>query len=90
MDWKVFGATFAAVLLAELADKTQMVGMGMASKSGRPFTVWMGSVAAYMIVTAATVLVGALASKFIRPDVVKTAGAVIFVLIGIFMFFDKI
>ncbi len=90
MDWKVFGATFVAVLLAELADKTQLVGMGMVSKTGRPFNVWMGSVAAYMIVTAVTVLVGALVSRFIRPDVIKTTGAVIFILIGILMFFDKI
>ncbi|MBI5874190.1 MAG: TMEM165/GDT1 family protein [Candidatus Omnitrophica bacterium] len=90
MDWKIFSATFAAVFVAELADKTQLVGITMASKSGKPAQVWMGSVAAYIIVTAVSVLLGAMASKFIKPDVLKDVGAVLFVLLGILMFLDKI
>ena len=42
MDWRVFLATFGAVFLAELADKTQFVGLGMSAKSGRPLSVWLG------------------------------------------------
>lgn len=30
MDWRVFLGTFGAVFFAELADKTQMVGITMA------------------------------------------------------------
>lgn len=90
MDWKIFSATFAAVFVAELADKTQLVGITMASKSGKPTQVWMGSVAAYIIVTAVSVLLGAVASKFIKPDILKDVGAVLFVLLGILMFLDKI
>ena len=51
MDWKVFVATFGAVFFAELADKTQLVGIGMAAKTGKPLSVWLGSVGAYVIVT---------------------------------------
>jgi putative Ca2+/H+ antiporter (TMEM165/GDT1 family) len=36
MDWKVFFVTFGAVFLAELADKTQLVGVGMSAKTGKP------------------------------------------------------
>jgi len=39
MDWKVFLATFTAVFMAELADKTQFVGIGMSAKSGKPLDV---------------------------------------------------
>ncbi|MFH1957254.1 MAG: TMEM165/GDT1 family protein [bacterium] len=48
MDLKVFIATFRAIFLAELADKTQLVGIGMTAKTGKPLTVWLGSVSAYI------------------------------------------
>jgi putative Ca2+/H+ antiporter (TMEM165/GDT1 family) len=90
MDLRIFAATFAAVFVAELADKTQLVGISMASKSGKPGSVWLGSVAAYIIVTAISVLLGAVASRFLKPELIKDVGAVLFVLLGVLMFFDKI
>ena len=63
MDWKIFFATFGAVFIAELADKTQLVGISMTSKSGKPLSVWLGSVVAYIIVTAISVLIGAFLLK---------------------------
>ena len=90
MDWKIFLATFGAVFFAELADKTQLVGIGMAAKSGRPLTVWLGSVAAYIIVTAVSVLIGATLGKYIRPEIIRYAGASIFIIIGVLMFLGKI
>lgn len=88
MDWKVLFATFSAVFLAELADKTQLVGIGMASKSGKPLSVWVGSVLAYMIVTIISVFIGAAFAKFIKPDIIRYAGAALFILIGILMLFE--
>jgi len=90
MDWKVFLATFTAVFFAELADKTQFVGIGMTAKSGKPLTVWLGSISAYIIVTAATVIIGALLGKYIKPEFVRYVGASLFVIIGIMMFLGKI
>jgi len=90
MDWKIFLATFGAVFLAELADKTQLVGIGMSAKSGKPLTVWLGSVSAYIIVTAVTVLIGATLGKYIKPELVRYFGASLFVIIGALMFFGKI
>jgi len=90
MDWAVFMATFSAVFLAELADKTQMVGIGMASKSGRPFSVWLGSVAAYMVVTVVTVLIGAALNRYVRPELIRYAGAVLFVVIGVLILLGKL
>lgn len=90
MDWKILVATFTAVFLAELADKTQLVGLGMAAKSGKPLTVWLGSVSAYIIITAITVLIGASLAKYIKPELIRYIGASIFVVIGMLMFWGKI
>ena len=86
MDWKVFFLTFASVFVAELADKTQLVGIGMTAKSGKPVTVWFGSILAYMLVTVLSVLIGVAAGKFIKPELIRYLGASLFIIIGILMF----
>lgn len=90
MDWKIFFATFSAIFLAELADKTQLVGIGMSAKSGKPLTVWLGSISAYIIVTAISVLIGATLGKYIKPELVRYCGASLFIIIGFLMFAGKI
>ncbi len=90
MDWKVFFATFVAVFFAELADKTQLVGIGMSAKSGKPLTVWLGSISAYIIVTAISVLIGVMFGKFLKPELIRYTGALLFIVIGILMLIGKI
>ena len=90
MNLKVFIATFWAIFAAELADKTQLVGMSMAAKTGKPISVWLGSVSAYVIVTIISVLLGALLSKYIKPEVIRYSGGTIFIIIDILILFDKI
>ena len=90
MDWKIALATFSAVFFAELADKTQLVGIGISAKSGKPLSVWVGSVSAYVIVTALSVLLGTYLGKFIKPEFIRYGGAFLFILIGMLMFLGKI
>ncbi len=90
MDLKIFFATFGAIFLAELADKTQLVGINMTAKSGKPLTVWLASVSAYVIVTLFSVLIGATLGKYLKPEFIRYAGALIFVIIGILMFTGKL
>jgi putative Ca2+/H+ antiporter (TMEM165/GDT1 family) len=90
MNWKIFFATFSAIFLAELADKTQLVGIGMSAKSGKPLIVWLGSVSAYIIITALSVLIGAALGKYLRPELIRYAGASVFMVISILMFLGKI
>ena len=90
MDWKIFFMTFGAVFLAELADKTQLVGIGMTAKSGKPVSVWLGSVCAYAIVTIISVLIGAILGKYIKPDLIRYLGASLFIGIGFLMLFKLI
>lgn len=90
MDWKIFLATMSAIFVAELADKTQLVGITMSAKSGRPWSVWLGSVCGYMVVTALSVILGALILKIVRPEIIRYVCASIFVVIGLLMFFGKL
>lgn len=90
MDWRIFFATFSAIFVAELADKTQFVGISLSAKSGKPLMVWLGSVAAYMCITAVSVVVGSLLGKYIRPEIVRYVGASLFVAIGMLMFLGKL
>ena len=90
MDWKVFLATFGAVFLAELADKTQLVGIGMSAKSGKPLSVWLGSISAYVIVTLLSVLLGATVGKYLKPELIRYGGAVLFIVIGALILFKFI
>ena len=90
MDWRVFLATFTAIFFAELADKTQLVGISMSAKSGKPLAVWLGSVCAYIIVTVISVFIGATLGKFIKPELIRYAGASVFVAMGLLMFLGRV
>ena len=90
MDWKVFLATFGAVFLAEMADKTQLVGITMSARSGRPFTVLLGSVCAYFIVTLISVTIGVAFARFIKPDLIRYLGAGFFIALGVLMLFKPL
>ena len=90
MDWKIFLAAFWAIFLAELADKTQCVNIGMSGKSGKPWPVLLGSISAYVIVTAFSVLIGATLPKWFNPEVIRYGSASLFILIGILIFLGKI
>ncbi len=90
MDFKIMGVAFMSILIAELADKTQLIGLCLSAKSGKPLSVWLGSVTAYMIITVVTVLAGALLARYIKPEIVKYTGAALFIVIGILMFIGKL
>ncbi len=90
MDWKVFAATMSAIFFAELADKTQLVGIAMASKTGKPLSVFLGSIAGYAFVTLISVILGTLLAKYVKPELIRYGGATTFVIIGMLMFFNKL
>lgn len=90
MVFKIFTVTFGAIFLAELADKTQFVSLGMAAKSGRPGIVWLSSVCAYMIVTAISVIIGNVAGRYLKPELIRYFGGGIFILVGILILLKKV
>ncbi len=90
MDWRLFLSVFVAVFVAEIADKTQLVSIGISSKTGKPLFVWFASVAAYMVITALSVILGSMLGKYIKPELIRYGGAIIFICIGLLILFNKI
>ena len=90
MDWKIFLAAFTAIFFAELADKTQFVGIAMTAKSGKPLSVWLGSCLAYIIVTLLSVLLGSILGKHIKPEFIRYTGALLFIVVGVLIFLGKL
>ncbi len=90
MDWKIFFATFGTIFLAELGDKTQLAGLSLAAKSQSWLSVFTASVCAFALVTLMTVLLGNVLGKFLKPELVRYAGASLFIIVGVLMFLGKV
>jgi putative Ca2+/H+ antiporter (TMEM165/GDT1 family) len=77
-----FLATFAVIFLAELPDKTVVATLVLTSTYRRPFYVWVGAAAGFLIQVVIAVLAGGLLARL--PEVpVKLAVATIFAIGGI-------
>ncbi len=90
MDWKLLATTFGTLFVAELGDKTQLACILLTSKTEKPWTVFLGSSLALVLVSALGVAFAAFICQYIPTDVVKKVAAVGFVLIGVLIFFDKL
>ena len=90
MDVRIMFTTFLAVLMAEVADKTQLVGVGLSAKTGRPLSVFVGSVLAYALITAVSVLAGAFFAKHINPLYLRYAGGALFIILGSLMLSGRV
>jgi putative Ca2+/H+ antiporter (TMEM165/GDT1 family) len=90
MNWKIFFATFGAVFLAELGDKTQLAGLNLAAKSKLPVVVFFGSVSAYAVVTLITIAIGDSLTRFFTPEHIRIGAASLFIIIGILMLAGKV
>lgn len=87
---KVFWISFVTLFLAELGDKTQLAIITLTSKTKAPWMVLTGSVLALAIVSLLGVLVGEALVRVVPVEIIKKGAALLFVIIGILIFFDKI
>lgn len=86
MDWKVFAATFTAIFLAELGDKTQIATFGAAAGSqGSHWTVFLGSASALVACSAIAVLAGAALGKVVPVLWLERVGSVLLIGLGAWM-----
>jgi putative Ca2+/H+ antiporter (TMEM165/GDT1 family) len=89
MDWRIFLTTFGTIFLAELGDKTQLATIMMTSKTRLPWSVFTGASLALCLVTLIGVLFGEGLIAVIPQHILKKGAALVFVVIGVWMFFGK-
>lgn len=83
MDWKLFAATFTAVFLAELGDKTQIATLGFASAADKGhLTVFAASAAALVACSALAVVAGAALGKFVPMAWLERIGGALLIVAG--------
>lgn len=90
MDWKLLVTTFGTLFVAELGDKTQLACMLMTAKSQKPWTVFLGSSLALVLVSFLGVMFAQFVCQYVSPTIIKKVAAVSFVVMGCLIFFDKI
>ncbi|MGD8462905.1 MAG: TMEM165/GDT1 family protein [Anaerolineae bacterium] len=87
---KILLSTFALLFVAELGDKTQLAVISMTAKHKAPLWIFVGAAAALVAVTALGVLGGELLTRFIPEAILRKIAAVLFVGMGLLMWFDKL
>jgi putative Ca2+/H+ antiporter (TMEM165/GDT1 family) len=88
--FKVLLSTFALLFVAELGDKTQLAVISMTAKHKAPLWIFIGAALALVAVTAIGVLGGELLTRVIPEAVLRKIAAVLFVGMGLLMWFDKL
>ena len=83
MGWNQFLAAFAALFLAELGDKTQLVVITMSASSKRPLAVFLGGSLALVVLTGIGAIAGEAITKVIPELLLRRTSALLFVAIGI-------
>ncbi len=85
---RTFIATFGAVFLAELGDKTQLATMALSASAdsarGR-WLVFFAAAAALVATSALGVLAGSVVSRFLRPQLIERLAGTLFVVLGVLM-----
>jgi putative Ca2+/H+ antiporter (TMEM165/GDT1 family) len=87
---KVMLSTFALLFVAELGDKTQLAVISMTAKHKMPIWIFVGATLALASVTVLGVLGGELLTRFIPEMVLRKIAAVLFVVMGVLMWFEKL
>jgi len=87
---KVLLSTFALLFVAEMGDKTQLAVISMTAKHKMPLWIFIGATLALAAVTAIGVLGGELLTRFIPEAILRKIAAVMFVGMGVLMWFDKL
>jgi putative Ca2+/H+ antiporter (TMEM165/GDT1 family) len=90
MDWKLFFSAFGTLFIAELGDKTQLACIMLAAKSRSPWTVFLGSSLALVLVSLIGVLFADFICRYIEPSLIKKVAAAGFVFLGVLIWFDKL
>ncbi len=80
----LFFTVFFLILLAELADKTQIVTFALVAETGKPAQVYLGVLGGLFTVTVIGVLVGSLIAFFIPLSLIQIIAGIVFIILGLY------
>jgi putative Ca2+/H+ antiporter (TMEM165/GDT1 family) len=90
MDWRIFFTAFTTILVAELADKTEMAVLSLTAKTKSPWPIFWGAMLAFAVATLIAVLLGGVVTKFVPINIIRFVSAGIFILIGVLTLLGKL
>lgn len=91
MEWKLLATVFAAVFVAEMADKTQLVTMLFAAdREVSKWTVFLGSASALVLTSAIGVAAGTLLAQVINVKMMSILAGAGFIVIGLWTLYHGI
>ena len=90
MNWKIFGAAFITLLLAELGDKTQLAVITMTAESKSWVSVFLGGSLALVCVTLVGALFGQAIIKVIPQHVLHYVAGGLFIVMGVLAILGKL
>ncbi len=85
MIWKAFGSAFGLTFIAELGDKTQIAILALSARYGW-LPVFLGASAAFVVLNALAVTVGAVVARFVPEEVIRYVSAAVFIVFGLLAF----
>ena len=83
MDLAIVVAVFPVIFLGELPDKTMLASLVMATR-GKPFSVWLGAAAAFLVHVAIATTIGVALFRILPKSVLGVVVAVMFAAGGIY------
>ncbi len=89
-ELRVLLSTFALLFIAELGDKTQLAVITMTVRHKMPLYVFVGAVLALSTVTLLGVLGGEALAHLIPEAILRKIAAVMFVGMGLLIWFGKV
>ncbi|MBI2146725.1 TMEM165/GDT1 family protein [Candidatus Woesearchaeota archaeon] len=81
-----FIAAFTLALVSEIADKTQLVILGLALKYKSPWKVFTGAIIAHALMDGLAILLGTFLGFSLVSPVIKDVIGIIFILLGVWAF----
>ncbi|MEM4152630.1 MAG: TMEM165/GDT1 family protein [Candidatus Pacearchaeota archaeon] len=78
--------TFALVLISEIADKSQLVILGLALKYKSPLKIFLIGLSAQVSMDLLAILAGAFFSFYLPFNLIKILIAILFILFGLWIF----
>jgi putative Ca2+/H+ antiporter (TMEM165/GDT1 family) len=83
MDWKLLGASFLMVFIAELGDKSQLAAITLSGQCQNPKAIFLGSACALIFASFLGVLIGEGFAQVLPTHLLKAAAAGGFAVMGL-------